>query len=139
MIDKDRDTVLKLIQDPDHFKDWMDGLTEYKILEKGENDIGTITELSFANKGRVSHMIERVESKDLPNEIVTSYEAGKVYNRCYNRFFEEDGQTRYEMETVFKFGFFTTLFIWMFKGMFSRQTESGMLSFKRFVEGYEEK
>lgn len=134
-IEKDRDTVVNLIQDPTYFKEWMAGLTSYNILEQPEGDIGTVTELNFQDsKGRVTKMVEKIESKNLPEEIVTSYEAGEVYNRCINRFYEIDGNTIYEMETVFKFGLLTNLYIWMFKGVFRQQTRSGMLSFKRFIE-----
>ncbi len=138
LIEKDRNKVLELIQDPAHFKDWMEGLIDYNIIEKGENDIGTVTELLFEKNGKETKMVETVESKDLPNEIVTSYELGKVYNKCTNRFFEEDGMTRYEMETEFSFGFFSNLFMWLFKGMFSKETEKGMLQFKAFVESVDE-
>lgn len=134
-IEKDRQTILDVMQDPDQFQYWMEGLQEYNILHKTENQVGTKTELVFKDvKGRVSTMVEIVESMDLPNEIVTSYEAGGVFNRCINRFDEKEDGTVYEMETIFKFGFFTNLFIWLFKPMFRSQTLKGMTALKRYVE-----
>lgn len=138
-IEKDRETVVKLIQDPELFKEWMDGLTGYEIKHKTEDQVGTITELRFQDrKGRPSTMTEEVLVVEFPDKVVTTYEAGGVYNRCISKFWEEDEGTVYQMETIFKFGFLTSLFIWLFKGAFRKQTLSGMMSFKNFVERWEE-
>lgn len=139
-IEKNIEEVFDKIRNPSFYKDWMTGLSEYKLVKETDDTIGNMTELYFKdNKGRQTMMVEKIESIHFPNEYITSYEAGKVFNRCINRFTKtEEDTTVYEMETIFKFGFITELYIWLFRGIFVNQTRAGMVSFKHYIENENE-
>ena len=117
------------------FKEWMEGLSEYNIIEGESQFPGCKTELVFrGQKGRSYRMIEKIISVDHPNEIVTSYETSGVYNECRNRFYKEETLSVYEMETIFDFKFPVNLYIWIFKFAFKKQTLKGMISYRNFIE-----
>jgi len=129
------ETLSKNLQDPSLFKDWMNGLTEYNIIEGEQEKPGCKTELVFTGqRGRSFSMVEKIISMDLPNEVVTSYETDGVYNECKSRFYKEESLSIYEMQTTFDFKFPANLYIWIFKYAFKKQTLRGMTAYRNFIE-----
>ncbi len=129
------ETLSSNLLNPLLFKEWMEELSEYSIIEGDSQKPGCKTELVFSNKrGRTYRMIENIISVKLPNEIVTSYETGGVYNECKSSFYKEDSLNIYEMQTTFDFKFPVNLYIWIFKFAFKKQTLKGMIAYRNFIE-----
>lgn len=75
-------------------------------------------------------MKETIESNDMPNEIVTIYEVEGVWNRCINKFLEEDGKVSFTMDT--EFIFYVEMDV--NEDNFRNKTQSQMEDFKKLVE-----
>lgn len=135
VINKDRETVVKELQNRDALFEWMKGLKSIDLIagELGQKD-SEYTMVFTNEKGKEDKMKETITEMNPPKSITTVYEMKGVYNECINRFEEEQDVTRYLMDVDFKFSFPMNLFIWMFKPMFKKQTLSGMNDFKEYVE-----
>ena len=73
--------------------------------------------------------------RNLPDEFSATYEAKGVYNEISN-FFHETGenQTRWVMNSEFKFSGLMRLMGIFMRGAFPKQTLKSMQSFKNFAE-----
>lgn len=131
---KPLEEVVGVMEDTKNAFGWMKGLKEYKLLEGEMGQEGSKYEMIFDSNGKVEKMTETVVEKKFPDKIVTVYEAGKVWNQCENLFRGHADHTHYKMISTFKFPWYMELFMWMFKPMFKKQTEQGLLDFKEYME-----
>ena len=82
-------------------------------------------------------MIETIVTRDLPETFSGIYEAKGVWNEVSNHFLEEEGVTRWVMDSDFRFSGFMLLMLIFMRGAFRKQTEKTMRRFKDFAEGRE--
>lgn len=134
IINKDLDTCITAIQSKEAAFKWIKGLEAFDLIEGEEGKVNSKYKMVFKNGEKTSEMTETLVKVNPPTNITTTYEMGSVKNVCVNSFKGNEVQTTYSMETSFKFGFFITLFIWLLKPMFKKETLSGMVSFKNYVE-----
>ncbi len=133
-INKPLEEVVSSFTNPEEYLLWMKGLVSYDIINESTVLKGRVLRLNFTSQnGRPSTMVEEVIDNSL-NEVVTSYDAGNVYNRCINKFSSEGEETIYQIVTVFKFGFIRNLYMWLFKGAFKQHTLKGIREFKSYME-----
>ncbi|MBU43696.1 MAG: hypothetical protein CMN76_10780 [Spirochaetaceae bacterium] len=127
--------VAPYVADPNHFKDWMEGLQSYESISGQPGKTGSKSRLVFQMGNRKIEMIETVEMNTLPDEYRVLYETDGVWNRVRNLFVGlPDGRTRYENDSEFRFkGFMAILSVFM-KGSFKKQTLKYQEDFRKFVE-----
>ena len=135
-IDLPRDRVIELFDSSENLHEWQDGLQSFEHIEGEPGQPGAKSRLMYEMGNRKVEMIETIEKRALPDEFTAVYEAGGVWNRAANRFYEEgDGTTRWLMDTEFKFsGFMKVISVFM-RGSFPKETRGSMESFKAFAEG----
>lgn len=129
------DTVVKMFDNPDNMKHWMDGLQSFEHISGSPGQVGAVSRLRFKMGKRDMDMIERITVRDLPHEFSGTYEVQGVFNIVRN-YFEEIGpnQTKVSNDQEFQFkGFMKimNLMPWMFK----KQSRKYLEAFKKFVEG----
>lgn len=92
---------------------------------------GSETVFSYNLGDREVVMKETIESCDLPGELVVIYEIDGVWNRCVNRFTEEDGKVVFTIESEFVFADDPPVN----EENFRNKTQKQMEDFKALVEG----
>lgn len=136
-INKPREEVVTLFDNPDNMKQWMEGLSSLELLSGTHGQAGSKSKLVFLNGKRKISMLETIIENNLPDSISSSYELNGVYNEVHNRFeVFTPNTTRYITEHTFKFeklSMKVMAFIAPF--IFKKQSKKYMQDFKLFVEG----
>ncbi len=82
--------VISLFDDPDNWAKWRDGFVSAETLRGSAGAEGAQTKLVNRVGGRVTEVLETVERKNLPDEMICIYEAPGfwfgAWNRTINRF-----------------------------------------------------
>jgi uncharacterized membrane protein len=127
VIDRPRDEVVALFDNPDNLKHWMAGLQSFEPLSG---------KLVMLNGRRRMEMVETIVSRNLPDEITGTYEMPGVLNLQCNRFLAEPGgRTKWQAETEFRFdGWFLKTLSYLLPGIFKAETMKFMTAFKKFAE-----
>ncbi|WP_424962203.1 SRPBCC family protein [Ekhidna sp.] len=136
VIDKPRDEVIKVFDNPDNMKYWQKGFESFEHVsgEPGKSGAESIIKYDFGN--RKMELIETITFRQLPDEFHGNYTTKGVVNIQKNYFKEEDGKTRWISEAEFKFsGFMKIMAFFMGKKPFMKQTQAFMEDFKAFAEG----
>ena len=133
-IDRPRVPVLALFEDTDRMGEWQDGLESFAHVSGEPGTPGAKSEIKYQMGKRRIEMIETIESYNMPDSMVTIYEAGSVWNRNENRFIEDGSATRWEMDCEFRCGGFMRIMAFVMPGAFKRQTQKMMNDFKFFAE-----
>jgi uncharacterized membrane protein len=133
-INKPLEEVVTILRSRDHALKWMKGLKSFKLIEGELEAIDSRYEMVFEGKKKDSIMFETIKEFDPPHKITTVYEQGPVWNECVNLFRGHDDHCHYKMVTSFKFPWYISMFVWVFKGFFKKTTEQGMIDFKEYVE-----
>lgn len=136
VIDKPREEVVKLFDNPDNMKYWQKGFVslEHVAGEPGKTGAESILKYDFGN--RKMELIETITFRKLPEEFHANFTTKGVVNIQKNYFKEEGGKTKWISEAEFKFsGFMKIMAFFMGKGPFKKQTTSYMEDFKSFAEG----
>lgn len=134
-IDKPLDEVVKLFDNPDNLKKWMDGLQKHQVIEGSPGKVGCKTKLWFKMGKREMVMIETLKIYQLPEELVTTYETKGVLN-IQKTWFEvlTENKTRYYSENQFKMQGWLKIMGFLMPGAFKKQTLQYMRKFKAFAE-----
>ena len=135
-INKPIEEVISLFTNPDNMELWMEGLQGFKHLSKEPNKEGAKTELHFKMGKREITMIETIIKNNLPEEMVTTYDAKGVYNKIITTFRPVDGNTtKYISDNYFEFkGFFMKIMGMLMPGAFKKQSMKYLEDFKTFTE-----
>lgn len=133
-INKSIEEVIEVMRSMEHSMKWIKGLRSFELIEGQMDELNSKYKMVFKGKKNDMIMIETITELDLPNKITTTYEQGPVWNECVNLFKGHEDHTHYRMISQFKFPWYISLFIWMFKSSFIRETSQGMNDFKEYVE-----
>lgn len=135
IIDRPRQKVIELFDNPDTLHEWMPGLQEFEHVSGEPGQTGARSRLVFDRDGRTIEMVETIVTRDLPDTFVTTYETNGVWNRVANHFHEpQPGQTRWVAEHEFKFSGFMRVIGFIFRGSFPKQSQQDMERFKAYAE-----
>lgn len=139
-IDRPRDTVVALFDDPENLKQWLHGLESLEPIEGEPGAVGSKSRLVFKDKGRTMEMVETILERSPPHRFRFSYACGKVWNEVDNTFEEcgDGGQTRWIGRNVFVLGGWMKLLGIFMRGAFPKQSREHMERFKAFVEAASE-
>ena len=136
-INKPIQKVVELFDNPDNLKKWQDGFTSYEHLSGAPGTPGAKSKLVYNNRNHVIELTETIISKNLPSEMNALYEHTHMSNTMRTRFEDlGDNKTSYEM-IVDDIKFHKLMARVMFRlnpGMFRKQSQKWMDSFKAFVE-----
>jgi hypothetical protein len=134
ILDLPHDRVVQLFDNPDNLAKWQIGLQSFEHVSGELGKPGAKSRLLYDMGGRKVEMTETIEARSLPEEFSGTYEADGVWNGLSNRFYDEGDQTRWEIETEFKFSGWMRLLSFFMRGSFPKQTMETMQQFKRFAE-----
>ncbi|MFN0276860.1 MAG: SRPBCC family protein [Chitinophagales bacterium] len=135
-INKPRETVVALFDNPDNMKEWMPGLISFEALSGTPGQKGAKSKLKFDMNGRKIEMIETITVRNLPDEFSGTYEAKGVWNSVSNRFIALSAdKTKWVIENEFKFsGFMMKLIGFLMPGAFKKTSMKYLELFKAFAE-----
>lgn len=134
-IDLPVEEVVHLFDNPENMKSWMPGLQSYEHISGTPGTPGAKMKLKFKMNNREIEMIETIIKRDLPREFSGTYEAKGVYNIISNKFTAlSPNRTRYFTENEFRFSGFMKVIGWLMPGVFKKQSQVYLDSFKKFAE-----
>lgn len=130
-----RDRVIELFDSSENLTKWQSGLLEFAHLSGEPGQPGAKSRMTYDMDGRRVEMMETIVTRDFPDEFSATYESKGVMNWITNRFYPQSAeQTRWVMESEFKFtGIMAVVSLFM-RGAFSKQTTKDMNRFKAFAE-----
>jgi len=137
IVNKPIEEVVDVIKDPNQAKFWMEGLQRIEQISGEPGEVGSTSELEFLMGKRHVEMIETVISNTLPDEITLEYDSGKSVHNVVRCVFEEIDATttKYTTHNLFEFsGIGMKLMGMIFPGMFKKQSQKYLDSFKSYVE-----
>jgi len=136
-IDKSRDEVVKLFDNPDNMRHWQDGFISFTPQTGTPGKVGAQSLIKYDIKGRKMDLLETITRNNLPEEMHGSYEGDFGKNTMHN-YFEvlRSDKTRWrsELEYVKMNGFVMRAMAKVMPGMFRKQTQKWMDQFKAFAE-----
>jgi len=136
IIDRKREDVVRLFDDPDNLHHWMVGLQSFKHISGTPGQPGAVSEMVFKNGNRTIAMTETIVTRNLPDAFTGTYDAQGVHNIVEN-YFEElpGGKTKYTTKNIFNFNSFMMKVIGaLMPGAFKKQSYTFQQQFKAFVE-----
>jgi hypothetical protein len=136
LIERSRDAVIRLFDDPDNLAKWQDGLVSFTHLSGAPGTKGAQSKLVFEMGKRTIEMTETIEERALPDRFTAVYEAAGMWNCNENHFEEtEDGNTEWTMLCEFRPTSLTLrVMTLVMRGLFRKQTRKNMEAFKDFAE-----
>lgn len=130
-----RNKVIELFDNPDNLYHWRDSLVSLKLLSGTQGHKGARTKLIYKLRKHRVEMIETVESRSLPDELVCTYESKNVWNRTINRFIEiNTNKTMWVLITEFRCTGLLRIICLLMPGIFRKTSLKDMKEFRRFAE-----
>lgn len=129
--------VIDLFDNPDHLKEWMEGLEHFEHLSGEAGQPGAKSRLKFRMGKRKMEMIETITVRNLPEEFSGNYEMDGVTNNIKNSFkVISETKTLYttENEFIIHKNFAMKLIALLMPGLFKKQSMKYLESFKKFAE-----
>lgn len=135
VIDKTRDEVIALFDNPDNMKHWQEGFQSLEHLSGEPGTLGAKSKLTYKMGKRTVEMVETITVRNLPEEFSGTYEAKGVWNEVKNYFVEvEEGKTKWIADCEFRFSGFMKVIAFFMPGAFKKQSMKYLVSFKKFAE-----
>ena len=129
--------VAQLFDNKNKLKEWQDGFVSYEPVSGKPGTKGAIARVNYKTGKNTFALTETILVKNMPNEITALYEHKHMTNTMSNIFTALNaGKTRLETEIHYtKFnGFVPRLMASLMPGMFKKQTQKWLDSFKVFAE-----
>ncbi|MDW3646937.1 MAG: SRPBCC family protein [Bacteroidia bacterium] len=135
LIDRSRDQVIELFDNPDNMKHWQEGFVSMTHMSGTAGEIGAKSKLFYKMGKREVEMVETITKRDMPREFTATYETPTVWNEVSNHFEKVGGrQTKWISHVDFKFRGFMKLMAFFLPGAFKKQSFKFMQDFKTFAE-----
>ena len=135
-IERPRQRVVELFDNPANLCKWQDGLQSFEPISGTPGQPGAKSKLVFLIGKRRMELIETVTERRLPEEFNGSYEWPGGRNTLQNRFIAvAPNRTVWESTCAYEFSSMTLKLMGLLcPGMFRKQNLKFMRSFKAFVE-----
>ena len=135
IINKNRETVWKVFDNPDNLYKWQPFLKSVQNESGEPNQIGAVSILTFEEDGKQIKMKETITARNCPQEFSGIFETEGVRNRVNNQFIEIDkNSTNWVMLSEFeffgKYKFFTSMIL----KSIQKRINISMKRFKQLVE-----
>ncbi len=138
-IEKPRELVVELFQDPDNLAKWQDGFQKIEHISGEKGARGSVSMLYYVMNKRPLELKETILNNNLPDSFEAFYEHIHMDNtmRCsFIELSEKSTRYSYEFEYTRFSGFMPKMMALFFPGMFKKQGEKWISQFKKFVESY---
>ncbi len=133
-IDRPRERVVELFDNPENLMRWMPDLIRFEPVLGVPGQVGAKSRLVFRTPAGELEMLETVTVRNLPEELSGVYETKMGVSRITNRFVENGGRTRWIADTDFQGTGAMKLVAMAMGGAIRAQTGKVMRRFKEFVE-----
>lgn len=134
-INKPKNEVIELFQDPEHLKDWQPGFVSMEHISGTPGEDGAKSKLKYKAGKRDIEMTETILKNGLPDTFDSVYETKNVYNIQHNRFEAiDDNTTQWISDSEFRFSGIMKLFGFFMPGAFKKQSQQYLDMFKDFAE-----
>lgn len=136
-INAPREKVVKLFLDGSRYKEWQEGFVSIQTISGRPWENGTQSRVIYKNGKMTIDLKESIIVSNLPDVVSGLYEHEHMINTMTNRFIVIDNsRTRYEARIEYtKFiGIIPKLMALLMPGVFKKQVQKRLNSFKDFVE-----
>ncbi|MCA9893748.1 MAG: SRPBCC family protein [Anaerolineae bacterium] len=134
-IDRPRDEVIALFEDPENMKHWQPTLKSFEPISGQPGKVGSKSRLVYDMNGRDMVMTETITQQNFPESFSAVYDADNVHNVMDNHFYAEDDKTRWVATSEFRFsGWMRLMALIMREGSFKKESMENMQRFKSFAE-----
>ncbi len=135
-INRSRDEVWKLFDNPDNMKKWQPALKKFEPQSGKPGQVGAVSKLTYEENGREIVLIETISSRNEPNEFSGTYTNPMATNSIKNEFAAlEANRTKWVMDCEFIFHGFWKLLGPLMKGAIKKRTVQDVNRFKQMAEG----
>lgn len=135
VINKSRDDVWKLFDDPDNMKHWQPTLQSFTPVSGTPGQPGAVSKLVYLENGRVVELVETIISRNQPDEFSGTYDNPMVMNTIRNTFVATTpDSTRWVMEGEFQLKGLLKLLGFMMGGAMRKRVAEDCDRFKKFAE-----
>jgi hypothetical protein len=129
------DAMLALFDNAQNRPLWQPELRKMTHISGNIGQVGAKTEMVFYIMARNSVMIETITERNLPHSFAAVYTMKGIQNTIQNRFEAlSETQSRWTVESEFKFSGMMAFVSGMLEGVFKRQTDDFCKNFKAFAE-----
>jgi hypothetical protein len=136
VINRSREDVWKLFDNPDNMKKWQPTLKRFEPQSGTPGQVGAVSKLTYEENGRAIVLIETITSRNEPNEFSGTYSNPMAINSIKNHFIALDAKrTNWVMDCEFKFHGFWKLLGPLMKGAIKKRTAQDVNRFKQMAEG----
>ncbi len=129
--------VVNLWQDESLYNEWQEGFVKIERVKGAPGTVGAQAKIYLKHGKPSMELLVTIIVKNLPDERVALYEHKHMTNKLTSRFQSiGDKVTRYSTEVEYtKFnGLLPRIMAAIFPGMFKKQSQKWLDSFKNFVE-----
>ncbi|QNL21028.1 SRPBCC family protein [Hyphobacterium sp. CCMP332] len=134
-INKPREEVIRLFDNPDNMSKWQKGLISFEHISGEVGQKGAKSRLLYDMNGRKTEMIETITKRNLPEEFSGTYEAKGVFNIQENYFYViDDKTTKWKTISEFRFKGLMKIIAFLFGSSFKKTSYKFMVDFKNFAE-----
>ena len=134
-LDVSRQKIIELFLDSDNLYKWQPDLVSFEHVSGEPRQLCAISKQVHKMGSKQIEMIETITKNNFPEEFSATYEAGKVWNLIENVFTEvSPNKTHWVLVSEFKCSGVMKLLVFLFPGMFKKQTFLFMKRFKQFAE-----
>ncbi|MBZ9628035.1 SRPBCC family protein [Psychroflexus sp. CAK57W] len=135
IIDKPREDILKVFEDPDLLPHWQRGLKRSRVISGKGGEVGSKRKLYITIEGQSIKMTETIIKKNLPEEWHGKY-TSKGMESLQKNYFEalSENKTRWTSYSEFEFTGFMKLISKLLPDLFKKRSVMVQQDFKVFVE-----
>ena len=134
-INKPREKVIELFNNPDNMKKWQPDLISIDQISGEPRQVGAKAKLRYRMGKREFDMMETITVRDLPDEFGSSYQAPNVFNTFMNKFEAiDENTTKWLTETDYQFSGLMSIMSIFMGGKMQKGVETFMERFKEFAE-----
>lgn len=131
------DRVIEIFDCVENLKHWQDGFQSFEHLSGSPGEAGAKSKMVYQSGKHRIELVETLQVKNLPSEMVGHYEAKQMVNLMTNRFEAlGDSQTKWtaQVEYLEFRGLMPKLMAKLFPGVFKKQVQKWLDQFKAFTE-----
>ncbi len=130
-----RSKVIELFDDPDNMYYWHEGLDKLNLLNGIQRQEGAKSKLIYKLWNYKFEVIETIESRSLPDELICTYESKNIWKRVKSLFIEIDmNRTILVLITEFRCAGFLKILSFLAPNLFRKMLHKDIQEFKQFAE-----
>ncbi len=136
VINKSREEVWKVFDDPENMKKWQPTLKKFEHQSGRQGQVGAISKLTYEENRREIVMTETITGRKEPDEFSGEYTTPQAVNKINNKFVKlDDSKTKWVMDCEFRFkGLIWNLISPLLRGAIRKRIEKDMNQFKQLAE-----